>query len=133
MNMFGEMGLNSRGVVSASILALTLAGQAAFAQSWYATDSRQPGHDPSMYRDENGYILMSTNNNLAMWTSTDMVKWSAKGQIFNDSPQWLKDAVGGKTDGIVTYIEKLRAELKDAMYMCGARKISDIDRSMIRF
>ena len=40
---------------------------------------------------------------------------------------------GGKTDGIVTYIEKLRAELKDAMYMCGARKISDINRSMIRF
>lgn len=40
---------------------------------------------------------------------------------------------GGRTDGIVTYIEKLRAELKDAMYMCGARKISDIDRSMIRF
>ena len=40
---------------------------------------------------------------------------------------------GGKTDGIVSYIEKLRAELKDTMYMCGARKISDIDRSMIRF
>ena len=40
---------------------------------------------------------------------------------------------GGRTDGIVTYVEKLRAELKDAMYMCGARKISDIDRSMIRF
>ena len=39
---------------------------------------------------------------------------------------------GGRTDGIVTYVEKLRAELKDAMYMCGARKISDIDRSMIR-
>lgn len=40
---------------------------------------------------------------------------------------------GGRTEGIVSYIEKLRAELKDTMYMCGARKISDIDRSMIRF
>ena len=98
--MFGEMGLNSRGVVSAAIFTLAFAGQGAFAQSWYATDVRQGGHDPSVYRDENGYILMSTNNNLAMWTSTDMVKWSAKGQIFNDSPQWLKNAVGGKTDGI---------------------------------
>ncbi len=39
---------------------------------------------------------------------------------------------GGRTDGIVSYIEKLRAELRDTMYMCGARKISDIDRSMIR-
>ena len=98
--MFGVMGLNSRGVVSAAIFTLAFAGQGVFAQSWYATDVRQGGHDPSMYRDENGYILMSTNNNLAMWTSTDMVKWSAKGQIFNDSPQWLKNAVGGKTDGI---------------------------------
>lgn len=40
---------------------------------------------------------------------------------------------GGRTEGIISYIEKLRAELKDTMYMCGARKISDIDRSMIRF
>lgn len=39
---------------------------------------------------------------------------------------------GGGTEGIVAYIEKLRSELIDAMYMCGARKISDIDRSMIR-
>lgn len=39
---------------------------------------------------------------------------------------------GGKADGIVAYIEKLRAELKDTMYMCGARKISDIDRKMLR-
>ena len=93
------MGLNSRGVVSAAIFTLAFAGQGAFAQSWYATDVRQGGHDPSMYRDENGYILMSTNNNLAMWTSTDMVKWSSKGRIFNDSPQWLKNAVGGRTDG----------------------------------
>ncbi len=40
---------------------------------------------------------------------------------------------GGRTEGIVSYIEKLRAELVDTMYMCGARRISDIDRSMIRY
>ena len=39
---------------------------------------------------------------------------------------------GGGTDGIVTYVEKLRAELTDAMYMCGARKLSDITRDMVR-
>ena len=89
------MGL--RGVMG---LAVALGATATFAADWFATDVRQQGHDPTMYRDENGYILMSTNNNLAMWTSEDMVKWSAKGQIFSDSPQWLKDAVGGKTDGI---------------------------------
>ncbi len=52
--MFGVMGLNSRGVVSAAIFTLAFAGQGVFAQSWYATDVRQGGHDPSMYRDENG-------------------------------------------------------------------------------
>ena len=40
---------------------------------------------------------------------------------------------GGRTEGIVSYIEKLRAELVDTMYMCGARRIADIDRSMIRY
>lgn len=39
---------------------------------------------------------------------------------------------GGGTEGIVTYVEKLRAELTDAMYMCGARKLSDITRDMVR-
>lgn len=92
--MFGVMGLNSRGVVSAAIFTLAFAGQGAFAQSWYATDVRQGGHDPSMYRDENGYILMSTNNNLAMWTSTDMVKWSAKGQNFQRQPAVAQERRG---------------------------------------
>ena len=40
---------------------------------------------------------------------------------------------GGRTEGIVSYIEKLRAELIDTMYMCGAISIADINRSMIRF
>jgi len=29
-------------------------------------------------------------------------------------------------------VEKLRAELTDAMYMCGARCLSDITRDMVR-
>ena len=39
---------------------------------------------------------------------------------------------GGGTEGIVTYVEKLRAELTDAMYMCGARRLGDITRDMVR-
>lgn len=39
---------------------------------------------------------------------------------------------GGGQEGIECYFDKLLAELKDTMYMCGARKISDINRSMIR-
>ena len=39
---------------------------------------------------------------------------------------------GGGTEGIVAYVEKLRAELTDAMYMCGARSPGDITRDMVR-
>lgn len=40
---------------------------------------------------------------------------------------------GGGREGIECYLDKIRAELYDAMYMCGARKISEIDSSMIRY
>lgn len=39
---------------------------------------------------------------------------------------------GGGTEGIVAYVEKLRAELTDAMYMCGARSLGEITRDMVR-
>lgn len=38
----------------------------------------------------------------------------------------------GGTEGIRVYIQKLKDEFSDAMYMCGARKVSDIDGNMIR-
>ena len=38
---------------------------------------------------------------------------------------------GGGADGVQVYVEKLKAELADAMVMCGAHSLSDIDRSMI--
>lgn len=39
---------------------------------------------------------------------------------------------GGGTEGVKLYIEKLRTELVEAMYMCGARKLSDISVDMLR-
>ncbi|MCF0216903.1 MAG: family 43 glycosylhydrolase [Fibrobacteraceae bacterium] len=75
----------------------------AFAADWYAKDVRQQGHDPSMMRTEDGYILMSTNNDLAMWSSEDMVTWASKGRALGDASgwdNWLHQAVGGKHDGI---------------------------------
>jgi len=39
---------------------------------------------------------------------------------------------GGGEEAIRVYIRKLRDEFSDAMYMCGARKVSDIDMSMLR-
>ena len=38
---------------------------------------------------------------------------------------------GGGSDGVQVYVDKLQAELADAMAMCGAHAIEDIDRSMI--
>ena len=39
---------------------------------------------------------------------------------------------GGGAEGVRVYVEKLRTEFYEAMYMCGARKLSDISREMIR-
>jgi len=39
---------------------------------------------------------------------------------------------GGGVEGCRLLIQKLKEEFSDAMYMCGARKTADINRSMIR-
>ena len=38
---------------------------------------------------------------------------------------------GGGAEGVKVYVDKLKAELADAMAMCGAHSIADINRSMI--
>ena len=40
---------------------------------------------------------------------------------------------GAGQEGVEFYVNKLKEELTDVMYMCGARKLSDISRDMIRF
>lgn len=39
---------------------------------------------------------------------------------------------GGGQEGIECYLDKIKTELTDTMYMCGARSIAEIDSSMIR-
>ena len=39
---------------------------------------------------------------------------------------------GGGKEALECYFDKLKAELSDTMYMCGARKISEITKEMIR-
>ena len=39
---------------------------------------------------------------------------------------------GGAEEGVKVYIEKLAGELEDTMKMCGAEKLSDITRDMVR-
>lgn len=40
---------------------------------------------------------------------------------------------GGGQAGMECYFDKLLAELIDTMYMCGARKIEEITRDMVRY
>ena len=39
---------------------------------------------------------------------------------------------GGDAEGVRLYTEKIGEELRDAMLMCGAASLKDIDRSMVR-
>ena len=72
---------------------------AATAADWYAKDNLQPGHDPSMVRFEDGYALMSTNNNLQLWTSEDAYSWKSHGSTVSAIPQWAYQYAPG-TEGI---------------------------------
>ena len=36
-----------------------------------------------------------------------------------------------RSEGVKTYVEKLKAELADTMAMCGAHSLADISRSML--
>ena len=39
---------------------------------------------------------------------------------------------GGGREGVTAYVDKLREELRDTMFMCGANTLKDIKRSMVR-
>ena len=45
---------------------------------------------------------------------------------------FLQVVYGNEKDGILTYVNELKNELRDAMLMCGARKLSDISFDMVR-
>ena len=88
---------------AANLAALATIGafgvSAATAADWYAKDNLQPGHDPSMVRFEDGYALMSTNNNLQLWTSEDAYSWQNHKSTVSVIPQWAYQYAPG-TEGI---------------------------------
>lgn len=45
---------------------------------------------------------------------------------------FVQAVYGGQEEGVRLYIEKIAAELKDTMAMCGAKDINSINRKMIR-
>ena len=80
-------------------LGVVFGATVAFAGDWYAKDNLQPGHDPSMVRFEDGYALMSTNNNLQLWTSEDAYTWKDHRSTVSGVPQWAY-TYAPKTEGI---------------------------------
>ena len=91
------MGFGFRGMFG---FAVAIWGATAlFAADWYAKDNLQPGHDPSMVRFEDGYALMSTNNNLQLWTSEDAYTWRDHKSTVSKIPQWAY-TYAPKTEGI---------------------------------
>lgn len=90
----------------------------AYAADWYAKDNLQPGHDPSMIRFEDGYALMSTNNQLSLWTSEDAYSWKAHGKTMNGNPSWLRQYAPGLEDVWAPDIFYANGEYR--VYYCGS-------------
>ena len=99
--MFFGMGsrFGVRTVLGACGMGVVFGATVAFAADWYAKDNLQPGHDPSMVRFEDGYALMSTNNNLQLWTSEDAYTWKDHKSTVSGVPQWAY-TYAPKTEGI---------------------------------
>ena len=104
----------------ASVKCVTLATIGAFgvsavsAADWYAKDNLQPGHDPSMTRFEDGYALMSTNNNLQLWTSEDAYTWESEGVDGYTIKKCKKEDVGTE---IILHIKEDTEEFEYSKYL----------------
>lgn len=108
-------------VVAKRVVAVAIAISSfgvAFAADWYAKDNLQPGHDPSMIRFEDGYALMSTNNQLSLWTSEDAYSWKAHGKTMNGNPSWLRQYAPGLEDVWAPDIFYANGEYR--VYYCGS-------------
>lgn len=59
---------------------------------WYQTelDFGDHVHDPTVFQDFDGcYYLMSTNNNLTLFQSSNLVNWSQKDRLLTRVPSWI--------------------------------------------
>lgn len=102
----------------AFLFGTAMVAQSVCAADWYAKDNLQPGHDPSMVRFEDGYALMTTNNQLSLWTSEDMVSWKAHGKTMTTFPQWIYTYAPTMEDVWAPDIYYMNGEFR--VYYCGS-------------
>ncbi|MCQ2103967.1 MAG: family 43 glycosylhydrolase [Fibrobacter sp.] len=105
--------------VKNTLVGLCVLGSAsAFAADWYAKDNLQPGHDPTMIRYEDGYALMTTNNQLSLWTSEDAYNWKAHGKTMTKFPQWIYTYAPSMEDVWAPDLYVMNGEFR--AYYCGS-------------
>jgi arabinan endo-1,5-alpha-L-arabinosidase len=54
-----------------------------------------PIHDPVMFRENGVYYIFATGPGVAVWSSSDMVRWSRESPVFAAPPEWTTKAVPG--------------------------------------
>jgi len=50
-------------------------------------------HDPVMIQENNTYYLFCTGWGISVWSSPDMKNWTKEKPVFNEAPEWAKEAV----------------------------------------
>ncbi|HYP72524.1 MAG TPA: arabinan endo-1,5-alpha-L-arabinosidase, partial [Microbacterium sp.] len=87
------------GAVAALVIALS-ACAAAPTGSWELTGDLA-AHDPALARDGDAWFVYSTgsgtvaNGNIQVRTSRDGTTWRYAGEVWDEKPQWIRDAVPG--------------------------------------
>lgn len=50
-------------------------------------------HDPVMIQENDTYYLFCTGMGIDVWSSPDMENWTKEKAVFDDAPEWTKEAV----------------------------------------
>ena len=109
------------GLILASLPCLTAAQNVEFASyiPWRQTETQPGAHDPTVIRDERGvYTLLSTNNLLAVWQSTDKANWTRRGSLLSQVPTWMTSTYSGIENIWAPHVAKMGGRYW--VYYCGS-------------
>ena len=77
-------------------------------------------------------LLTGPIGSMTQYSKTDVTVAFNDGVMQGTAETGTIDYFGDGAEGVKTYIEMLRSELSGAMYMVGARKLSDLNPDMVR-